>query len=238
MNPQEHAPLLVYCAASVEPALAPIAAAYGRETGVAVKLEVGPSGVLVEKFKHARRGDLYVPASENPYLDHCQKDGSVTKIVPLAKLRLVLAVNRTADSSGITYKDLLAGRRHFAIAHEEAAAGLATLEALAPLGDWQQFAEAARSILPTVTEVAAAVRDGGDVDCGITWDATARQYGLMIVDLPELAAAQAVIAAGILASSQNAAGAQHFADYLAAPDKGGGMFKTLGYSALDTSARA
>jgi len=232
MNSKDNAPLLVYCAASVEPAFAPIAAAYGRETGVAVKLEVGPSGVLVEKFKHARRGDLYVPASESPYLDHCREDGTVTKVTRLATLRLVLAVNRKADSSGVSYKDLLAGRRRFVIAHEEAAAGLATLEALAPLGDWQQFAEAAKMILPTVTEVAAAIRDGADVDCGIVWDATARQYGLTSVDLPELAATQAVIAAGTLASSHDTAGAQRLADYLAAPDKGGAMFKTLGYSAL------
>ena len=148
MNPKNDAPLLVYCAASVEPALAAIAAAYGREAGVAVKLEVGPSAVLVEKFKHARRGDLFIPASESPYLDHGRQDGTVTKVKRLAKLRLVLAVNRTAAPSGATYKDLLAGRRRFAIAHEEAAAGLATLEALAPLGDWQQFAEAAQQILP------------------------------------------------------------------------------------------
>ena len=233
MNPNtNHDPLLVYCAASVEPALAAIAAAYGRETGTSVKLEVGPSGVLVEKFKHARRGDLFVSASQSPYLDRCQQEGTVTKVVPLATLRLVLAVHRQADQSGITYQDLLAGRRRFAIAHEEAAAGLATLEALAPLGDWQQFAEAAQVILPTVTEVAAAVRDGAGIDCGIVWDATARQFGLTIVELPELTAARSVIAAGVLSSSKNAAGARAFADYLAAPHQGGAMFKTLGYSAV------
>jgi molybdenum ABC transporter molybdate-binding protein len=233
MNPiGNHESLLVYCAASVEPALAAIAAAYGRETGTLVTLDVGPSGVLVEKFKHARRGDVFVPASESPYLDHCRQNGTVTNVVQLATLRLVLALNRTASSAGSTYKDLLAGRRRFAIAHEEAAAGLATLEALAPLGDWQQFAEAAQAILPTVTEVAAAVRNGTDVDCGMVWDATARQFGLTIVDLPELAAARSVIAAGVLTSSKNAAGAQEFADYLAAPEKGGTMFKMLGYSPL------
>lgn len=230
----DQAPLLVYCAASVEPALAPIAAAFGRETGTPVKLEVGPSGVLVEKLKRADQGDLFVPASESPYLDHCRQDGTVTNVTRLASLRLVLAVRRSASGSGIPYKDLLAGRHRFAIAHEEAAAGLATLEALAPLGDWQQFAEAAEKILPTVTEVAAAVRDGVGVDCGIVWDATARQYGLATMDLPELASARAVIAAGILAFSHNAAGAQVFVDYLAAPDKGGAMFRTLGYWASES----
>jgi len=233
MNPtKDHAPLLVYCAAGVEPALSPIAAAYERETGTPVKLETGPSGALVEKLKRARHGDLFVPASESPYLDHCRQDGTVTKVFPLATFRLVLAVNRHVRHSGIALSDLLAGRCRYAIAHEEAAAGLATLEALAPLGNWQQFAEAAQAILPTVTDVAQAVRGGVDVDCGIVWDATARQYGLAIVELPELAATRAVIAAGILASSKNAVGAQKFADYLAAPDKGRAMFESLGYSAL------
>ncbi len=224
-------PLLVYCASSVEPAVAPIAAAYLRETGMAVKLELGPSGPLVEKLKRSKHGDLYIPASATPLLEHCQQDGTVTHVVPLASLRLVLATN-PASSGGTSIKDLLAGKRRYAIAHEESAAGLATLEALAPLGNWQEFAEGAAAILPTVTEVAAAIRDGTKVDCGIVWDATARQYGLTIVELAELSSARAVIAAGILSSSRDAAAARKFADYLAAPDKGGIYFNLLGYSAV------
>lgn len=223
-------PLLVYCAASVEPAVAAIAAAYQRETGTAITLEAGPSGPLVEKLKRARQGDLYIPAAQSPYLDDCEQDGTVTRIVRLAALRLVLGVNR-ATPAAVTLQDLLAGKRRYSIAHEEAAAGLATLEAIAPLGSWQEFAKGATIILPNVSEVAAAIRDGAAVDCGIVWDATARQYGLSIVELAELSSARAVIAAGVLATSRDTAAAGKFADYLAAPDKGGVLFKTLGYSA-------
>ena len=167
-------PLLVYCASSIEPAMMPISAAYQRETGTPIKLETGASGPLVEAIKRAKRGDLFVPASEKPFLDRLRQDGTVTDVIPLAALHLVLAVQRGSTAAAITLSDLLAGRHRYAIAHEESAAGLATLAALAPLGSWQQFAEGAEAILTNVTEVAAAIRDGGDVDCGIVWDATAR----------------------------------------------------------------
>lgn len=222
--------LLVYCAASVEPAIAPLAAAFERETGIRVQIEVGPSGPLTDKLRRDKRGDLFIPASQQPFLERCQNDGTLTESIPLATLSLVLAVN-PAKSVAITFKDLLAGKIRFALAHEESAAGLATLEAIAPLGDWQAFAETAQTIFPTVTETAQAVRDGGDVDCAIVWDATARQFGLTAVELPELAGAKSTIAAGVLASSSNAATAKKFAAYLTDPNKGGQYFKMLGYSA-------
>lgn len=223
-------PLLVFCAASVEPAVAPIAAAFQRETGIAVHFEAGPSGPLIEKMRREKRGDLFIPASQQPFLDRCQSDGTVVDLVPLATLKLVLAVN-AGKPAAITLKDLLAGKVRYAVAHEESAAGLATLEAIAPLGDWQTFAEGAQEILPTVTEVAQAVRNGVKVDCGIVWDATAWQYGLTIVELPELSGVKSTIGAGVLAASGQKELARKFAVYLAAPDKGGQYFKMLGYSA-------
>lgn len=230
-SPASGSPLLVFCAASVEPAVVPIAAAFQRETGVAVQFEVGPSGPLIEKMRREKRGDLFIPASQQPFLDRCQSDGTVTEVVQLATLKLVLAV-KPGKPAAITFKDLLAGKARYAISHEESAAGLATLEAIAPLGDWQPFAEGAQVILPTVTEVAQSIRDSADVDCGIVWDATARQFGLTVVDLPELAGSKSVIAAGILATSGQVEIAKKFAAYLAAQDKGGAYFKMLGYSAI------
>ncbi len=230
---KQQPPLWVYCAASVEPAISAIAAAFTRETGAAVHLDTGPSGMLFEKIKRSKKGDMIIPAAQDPYLDRAVAEGSVTEIMPLASLRLVLAANPHAPPSSLTLQDLLTGRRRYAIAHEEAAAGLATLEALAPLGDWQQFAKGAQAILPTVTDVARAIRDGVEVDCGIVWDATARQYGLPTVDLAELASSRAVLAVGILAMSKHAATTRQFADYLAAPDKGRVFFKTLGYETVE-----
>jgi molybdate transport system substrate-binding protein len=222
-------PLLVFCAASVEPAVVPIAAAFQRKTGVAVQFEVGPSGPLIERLRREKRGDLFIPASQHPFLDRYRSDGTITDIVPLATLKLVLAV-KPGKPGAITFKDLIAATTRYAISHEESAAGLATLEAIAPLGDWQPFAEGAQAILPTVTGVAQAVRDDAEVDGGIVWDATARQYGLTIVELPELSGTRSVIAAGILGTSGRPEIAKKFAAYLAAPDQGGTYFKMLGYS--------
>ena len=224
-----HSPLLAYCAASVAPAVEPAAAAFERGSGILVKLEIGPSGRLLEKLKRDKRGDLFIPAAAQPYLEKCRADGAVSDIFSLASLRLVLAHGKAVGSATISLDDLVQGRRRYAIAHEEAAAGLATLEALAPVIDWKQFAEGAAEIYPSVTEVAKAVREAV-VDCGIVWDATARQYGLAIVDAAELASAQVDIAAGLLTVSHNPDGARKFAQYLAAADQGGAFFKMLGYS--------
>ena len=101
-------PLLVFCAASVEPAVVPIAAAFQRETGVAVQFEVGPSGPLIEKMRREKRGDLFIPASQQPFLDRCQSDGTVTEVVRLATMTLVLAV-KPGKPAAITFKDLLVG---------------------------------------------------------------------------------------------------------------------------------
>lgn len=250
-TPPLQPPLVVYCAASVEPAVRPISAAYFRATGRPVKLEVGPSGPLAEKLKKAGGGDLYIPAAARPFIDRAEQSGVVVKRVPLAALKLVLATR--PESAAVTLQDIVDCNTHYVLAHEESAAGLATLEALAPLGDWPTIAAEAAAILPTVSDVAAAVRDGevpdcgmawdataeqfakvaataayngATADCGIIWDATARQFGLAVSEVPEFESVRATIAAGILASSRDPAAAEELADYLAASSD---YFTLLGY---------
>ena len=225
-----HQRLTVYCAVSVQPVLRPIAEAYQRDTGIAVDIQTGSSGALETQIRLSRKGDLFIPAAQSPYLDRCQADGTVTDVVPLAEFRLVLAVHSSTEHEGITFKDLLPGRLRYAIANEEAAAGLVTRQVLEPLGVWPRIRDRAKAFLPTVTGVAQAVQQGVAVDCGFVWDTTARQYELPMVELPELAAGRAVVAAGVLASSGDPIAARRFADYMAAPDQGQAVFRQLGYT--------
>jgi molybdate transport system substrate-binding protein len=222
--------LMVYCAVSVQPVLRPIAEAFERESGATIDVQTGSSGALETQIRLSRKGDLFIPAARTPYLDRCQADGTVTDVVPLAEFRLVLALRPTIERDGITLDDLLQGQLRYAIANDEAAAGLVTRQVLEPLGVWPRIRDHARVFLPTVTGVAQAVQQGVAVDCGFVWDTTARQFGLPIVDLPELAAGRAVVAAGVLSCSRDAAAARRFADYLATPDQGQAVFRKLGYT--------
>jgi molybdate transport system substrate-binding protein len=213
--------------------LRPIAEAYQRDAGTAIDVQTGPSGALETQIRLSRKGDLFIPAAQAPYLDRCQADGTVTTIVPVAKYRLVLAFNPTIAYDGTTLDDLSRGRLRYAIANQEAAAGLVTREVLEPLGVWPKIRKQAKVFLPTVTDVARAIQQGVSVDCGFVWDTTARQYGLTIVDMPELARGRSVVAVGTLSCSRHAKLAQRFVDYLTAPDHGQAVFRKLGYTIAD-----
>lgn len=221
--------LMVYCAVSVQPAVRKIAAAYERDTGTAVDVQIGSSGGLESQIRLSNKGDLFIPAAQSPYLDRCQADGTVTDVLPLAEFRLVLAFHPAIEHNGATLNDLRRGRFRYAIANDEAAAGLVTREVLKPLGVWPQIREGAKVFLPTVTGVAQAIQQGTAVDCGFVWDTTARQFGLPTIDLPELAAGRAVVAAGMLSCSGDMAAARRLADYMNAPDHGQTVFRQLGY---------
>lgn len=222
-------PLLVYCAVSVQPALRQIAEAYEQETGPSINIQTGSSGALETQIRLSRKGDLFLPAAQSPYLDRCVEDSTVAAVVPLARFQLVLALHPDREHRDVTLHDLLAGRLRYAIANEEAAAGLVTRETLEPLGLWPQIRDGAKVFLPTVTGVAQAVQQGAAVDCGFVWDTTARQFGLTIVELPELAAARSVVAIGVLACSDDATAARRFADYMAGM-AGQAVFNKLGYA--------
>lgn len=224
-------PLLVYCAVSVQPAVREIAKSYEQATATPVRVQTGSSGALETQIRLSKKGDLFIPAAQSPYLDRCQADGTVTDVVPLAKFRLVVALHpRAAGVEAVTLKTLLNGKLRYALANVEAAAGLVTREVLEPQGVWPEIERGAKAVMPTVTGVAQAIQQGVAVDCGFVWDTTAHQFGLATVDLPELEAGRAVVAAGVLSSSADSVAARKFAEYLAAPGKGGGVFLDLGYS--------
>jgi molybdate transport system substrate-binding protein len=221
--------LLVYCAVSVQPALRAVAAEYQRETRTAISIQTGSSGALEAQIRLSGKGDLYIPAAQSPYLDRLHQDGAVREVLPLAIYQLVLALNPRVEDTQIALSDLIEGKLQFAVANEEAAAGLATREALEPLGIWPQIEQSLKAVLPTVTGVAQAVKRGVALDCGFVWDTTARQYGLPMIELPELADARATVAVGVLSFSDNPAAARQFAEHLAG-DSGQAVFRKLGYT--------
>jgi len=68
----------VFCGSAVKPAIEEIAVKFKEDTGIAVNLHIGSSGVMLSELKLARRGDIYIPGS-NDFLSKAERDGVVEK---------------------------------------------------------------------------------------------------------------------------------------------------------------
>lgn len=222
-------PLIVYCAAGIRPPVEAIARQYEKELGVPVQLQYGPSGTLESKIEVNPKGDLFIPAGVDPFIVRCQKKGLVAEAIPLARFRLVLAVHPDHADSIRSLDDLLREGVGFALANEQAAVGRRTRLLLEKSGDWARIEQRAKVYKLTVNDVAHDVAMGTQVVAGFVWDSTARQFGLKIVDLPELAGGESTITAGVLSGTSDPAGALRLARYLAAPEKGQPVFERYHY---------
>ena len=105
--------------------------------------------------------------------------------------------------------------------------GRAAQRALArQAGQWEHLGAAAEGQAPlsfagNVNEAAQAVKIGA-ADATLVWDATARQFGLDVVEVPGVPAAGPPNwpSLGVVAAAQNPTAALHFARYLTARDRG------------------
>ncbi|HYR59506.1 MAG TPA: substrate-binding domain-containing protein, partial [Chthoniobacteraceae bacterium] len=85
---------------------------------------------------------------------------------------------------------------------------------------------------PTVTEIASDL-SLGTVDAAIVWDSTVPQFkGIEAIEAPEISTHIEKASVGVLAFSKQPAQALRFARYLAAPEKGGEVFKQNGFTPI------
>lgn len=222
---QAQPPLFVYCAAGLRAAVEPAVKQFEQESGVSVRMQYGPSGGLESQIKLSKKGSLFIPAAIDPFLARGRQAGWVREILTLAELRLVLAVHPDCGDSPASMADLIRGETPYGLANPTAAAGGAAESALIRAGIWETAERRARVFLPTVTELAEAVRQADEVQAAPLWDATARQYGLRIVQVPEFAGPSTQVGVGVLKTAPDPAAALRLARYLAAPEKGQVFFQ-------------
>lgn len=222
------APLTVYCAASLKKSLETIAEQYRKDTGVEVRLQFGGSGTLLSGLRVARQGDLYLPVDEGSVAD-ARKAEVVREVFPIAVQRPVLGVRKGNPKQIRTLDDLLRDDVKTALANPEAAS-ISRVSRKA-LGDkWDKLAAHATVMKPTVTEVAADV-NLGTVDAAIIWDTVTAQFkDTQAVEVPELSGIKENASACVLSFSTQPEAALRFARYLTAPDKGGAVFRTNGFT--------
>ncbi len=224
-------PLLVYCAVSVRPAIEALLAEIDERDRPAVVLQFGASGGLETQARLSGQGDLLIPAATEPFLTRAHRDGLVAAMYPLAQMQLVIASEAGAPPI-VTLAQLLASGEPFAIANAEAAAGHYAEQAFVAAGLEEQLKASARVQLPTVTEVAEAVRSSHQVHYGIVWETTAKQWGLAPTVPPELTQSRAVIGIGLLTRSQQSEAAEHLAKQLTSQAATGKVLNRLHYSSF------
>lgn len=220
--------LTVYCAAGLKKPVEAIAQQYQRETGIEVRLQYGGSGTLLSQLRVARQGDIFIAADDGAVTD-ARKAEVIREVLPLARQRPVIAV-RTGNPKQIhAIADLLRDDVKVALANPEAASISRVSSRV--LGDvWAKLAARAAVMKPTVTEIAGDL-SLGTVDAAIVWDATVPQFkNTEAVDAPEFAQVSENASATVLSFSPQPAVALRFARYLAAPEKGGAIFKASGFT--------
>lgn len=226
--------LMVYCAVALRPALEVIAHQYQREYGITVQTQYGASGTLLSNIKITRQGDLFLPADESYLtLANAEKTRLISKTVPLAYMTPVIMVKKGNPLKIGSVNDLIVRKEvRIAMANPDAASiGKITREALERSGQWSAFAPRITVMLPTVSDVANAVKLG-TVDAGIVWDAVAKQYPELtaVHDKQVLDHATQRVQIGVLTTSTQADAAWQFARYCAASDKGLKVLRELGYA--------
>jgi len=222
--------LFFFCAAGVKPPVETVARDYAQEFGVDVTLQYGGSGTLLNNLQIAKKGDLYL-AADASYITLARQKGLIAETIPLASLRLVVAIRKDRPLSINTVHDLLDEDLRVAIANPDAASvGRVTKTVFQKVGRWEELDRKAAVFKPTVTDVANDIKVGS-VDAGIIWDATANQYPeIEAIHLPPFEKHVETVTAGVLTSSEAPTSALTFLRYLGAADKGLRRFAEMGYA--------
>ena len=220
--------LVVYCAAGVKKAVEEAAGKFELETGAKVSLEYASSGVLANKLKIDKEGgvpraDAYI-AADYVYAERARVDGLTAESLKVATWKVVLGVKPGSGLTLANCDNVLAQKLSFVICDPLAGVGKKTKKMLERSGHWAAVDAAKAASFPTVTEAALAVKENAGTQAAFVWDSIARQFGLRVVELPELASSKADISVAVTATTGRPALALKFARYLAAPTRGGAVF--------------
>lgn len=222
-------PVVLYCAAGMR---LPVEAA-ARSYGGSIRFQYGGSQTLLANAEVSGSGDLYLPADDS-YVEVARKKDLIREVLPLARVRPVLAVRRGNPSGIRSVADLLRPGARLVQANPDATAvGKLTRDALRKKGLWEQVEKGTLAFKPTVNDVANDLKLGA-ADAGFVWDATVKQYpDLEAVPVPELAGVAGSVSVAVLRTAKNPAAALRFARYLAASDRGLKEFAAHGFEPVE-----
>lgn len=230
-------PLVLYCAAGVNPPVAQVVKEYEKEFGVTVRVQYGGSGTLLSNLRVAQTGDLYL-AADTSYIQLARAQGLIAETIPVATQRPIIATAKGNPKKIQSPQDLLRTDVRVALGNPDAASiGRQTQIAMSKATLWENLQQAVQSrgvFKPTVNDVANDIKIG-TVDAGVIWDSTARQYPELEIVAPLTEDPNFImeITIAVLRSSRQPTDALRFARYLSARDKGLEAFRRYYYTVVD-----
>lgn len=231
-NPEPKTPTLtIYCAAALKPVIERASSEYFKKHAVRVEAQFGASGTLLSNIEMTKLGDLYLPADDS-FLSLAKKKHLIAQTLSLAQMTPVIIVPKENPLQITSLDRLCKDGVRLAFANPDTASiGKVTRAVWQGTGDWSRVERRIFVMLPTVTDVANAVKLK-TVDAGVVWDAVARQYPEMTsVHVPALDRARQRVGIGVLSTSKHPQQAAGFARYLASPD-GQAILRELGYATV------
>lgn len=222
-------PIVVYCAAASRSVLDEIVQRYRQEFGREVQVEYGPSQTLLSRCEIAGNGDLFIPADDS-FLEIAAQKNLIGERIPIAKMKVVLAVPKGNPKSIRSLQDVFDGQLRLVQADPDAAAiGKTVRTQLEKTGKWDTLRTATKAFRGTVNDVANDVKISA-ADVGIVYDAVLATYPqLEAVEVPELDSITSLVEVGVLASTKDSQAALHFARYVTAADRGLQDFEKHGF---------
>lgn len=228
------AELNVFAAASLTDALQEIAAAYEKERGDRIVLNLGASSTLARQIQEGAPADLFLSADEE------KMDGLEKKKLLLPGTRRSVLSNTLVvvvpDDSGLRItgpKDLAAPSvRALALAEPQSVpAGIYAREYLRKAGVWSQVSG---RVVPTENVRAAlAAVASGNVDAGIVYKTDARiaKRVRVVYEVPRAQGPAISYPFAVLAGSRRSEAARKLLAYLTSP-KAAAVFRKHGFLIL------
>ena len=216
----------MYCATGCLKPIQEACAGYQKEYGVHVRIEPDSSGSLLSRVRVTPdRVDLYL-SGEEWFMTEARRQGLVAEVLPFARQHVVLAVQPGNPKRILTFRDLLRDNVRVVLPNPELTATAKAAHGTAGSGEWESLLDRQRvstrilSFVGTVTEAAQAAKIG-TADATLAWDATARTFGLEIVEVPAVPGwGPRRGHVGDCGGDQGSTAALHLARYLTARDRG------------------
>jgi molybdenum ABC transporter molybdate-binding protein len=221
--------VVVFCAAGLKPAIAPLAEEYQRRTGVEVQLQYGGSNTLLSQIQAAPLADVFIPADDD-YVLLAREKGLVREALPLASMKPVLIVPKGNPKKYADFADLLKRGGSVSQANPDAAAiGKVTRQVLTKAELWADWQKLVVVNKPTVNDVAIDVQARA-ADAGIVWNVTVKAVSdLDTIPIPPLEGIASTLSACVVSECKQPAEALRFARFLAARDESAKTFAEHGY---------
>ncbi len=218
-NSRQPKELHVFAGAANTPPLIEAAKLYEKRYGVKVRLTFGGSGVVLAQMKLARKGDVYVPGSDD-YMEKAIKEGIVDPKSVRVICWLVPVINvPKGNPKGIkSLQDLAKPGIRFAIAVPGSVClGDVAKEILERVGLWEKVKPNIVMQAKDCADLAAQIKLG-TVDAVIGWDVFAYWYPDTPMDnipIPPGINRIRHIPAGVTVFARDKQEAQRFVNFLA-----------------------